>query len=201
MGRVSRAESAARTRERLLQAAAEVFAEKGFAGASVDEIAERAGHTKGAVYSNFANKDDLFLALIDDHLAAKVVDLDARLGEASDPAELVEGLHPTVVMPNHGDRTTYLLFSEFRLYALRHPEVARRLADHERSTLAVFEKQVELTLQQLGIEPPVPTARLAAVLQVLGAGLELFHHLDPEGPTKTSLADALAVVLAAADPP
>ena len=200
MGRVSRTESAARTRERLLDAAAEVFAEKGFAGASIDEIAERAGHTKGAVYSNFANKDDLFLALIDSHLTVKPVDhLDVTTAELGDPETLQRELRPTDVMPTHGDRTTFLLFSEFRLYALRNPEVGRRLADRDRSALAALEARVEGLLGRMGLTLPLPAVRLAALLQCLGAGLEFFHHLDPDGPTKSSLTDALDITLAATD--
>ena len=63
--RLTRAEQQRRTRERLLAAAAEVFAEHGFGGASLDAIANRAGYTRGAVYSNFADKTELLLALFD----------------------------------------------------------------------------------------------------------------------------------------
>ena len=65
--RVTRSERKARTREELLLAARAVFIRRGFHGATLDEIAEEAGYTKGAVYSNFAGKDDLYLALLDAH--------------------------------------------------------------------------------------------------------------------------------------
>jgi AcrR family transcriptional regulator len=61
--RLTRAEAKARTRQLLLEAAASVFASKGFAGASVEEIAEAAGFSIGAVYSNFGSKEELFLEL------------------------------------------------------------------------------------------------------------------------------------------
>jgi AcrR family transcriptional regulator len=63
--RLTRSESQARTRERLLDTAVEVFAERGLAAATVEEIAERAGYSKGAVYSNFASKTDLALAVLE----------------------------------------------------------------------------------------------------------------------------------------
>jgi len=63
--RLTRRQSQERTRRRLLDVAVEVFMEKGFARASVEEIAERAGYSKGAVYSNFASKEDLALAVLD----------------------------------------------------------------------------------------------------------------------------------------
>src|SRR5262245_38746350 len=65
--RLSRLERKSQTRAELLRAARVVFLRRGFHGASVDEIAEEAGYTKGAVYSNFAGKDDLYLAVLDAH--------------------------------------------------------------------------------------------------------------------------------------
>src|SRR5471032_739723 len=58
----------AMTRQHLLDAAAIVFARDGFHGATLDDVAATAGFTKGAVYSNFKSKDDLFLALLDDRI-------------------------------------------------------------------------------------------------------------------------------------
>ena len=132
MRRVTRAEAVALTRSQLLDAAAEVFGEKGFAGASLDEIAERAGRTKGAVYSNFASKDDLFIAVLDQWLAASHQALEARLASISDADSLVEALRETTTVWARRSRAEFLLLWEFRLYALRNPEVADRLAKHER---------------------------------------------------------------------
>src|SRR6266568_6891513 len=63
--RLTREEKKAQTRERLIEAAAKVFAEKGFAATSLDEVADTAGLTKGAVYSNFENKEDLVRAVLE----------------------------------------------------------------------------------------------------------------------------------------
>src|SRR4051794_18303352 len=65
--RLSRAERKQQTRAELVATAREVFLERGFHGASLDEIAEAAGYSKGAVYSNFTSKDELFLAVLDAH--------------------------------------------------------------------------------------------------------------------------------------
>jgi AcrR family transcriptional regulator len=65
MARLTRAQRRQQTRARLLEAAGQVFARRGFHAATLDEVAEAAGYTKGAVYANFANKDGLFLALLD----------------------------------------------------------------------------------------------------------------------------------------
>src|SRR2546422_1443022 len=68
-----RDEQRALTRTRLLEAAQRVFARRGFHAASVEEIAREAGATTGAIYSNFAGKEDLFLALFEEHVASQVV--------------------------------------------------------------------------------------------------------------------------------
>src|SRR5258708_12401897 len=83
--RLTRAESRRRTRVHLLEAAAEVFARRGFHGASVEEVAEVAGYTKGAVYSNFTSKDDLFLAVLEGRIQPQVDLLDRRSARAPAP--------------------------------------------------------------------------------------------------------------------
>ena len=84
------------TREHLLAAAAEVFAERGFHGASLDEVAAVAGFTKGAVYSNFKNKEDLFLALLkesyDREMQAPTDDIGGFAGSTGSPHLGLRGL-------------------------------------------------------------------------------------------------------------
>src|SRR5271166_4734292 len=75
------------TREHLLQAAAQVFAERGFHGASLDEVAAAAGFTKGAVYSNFKNKEDLFLALLEDAYTRELSALKDTMEHSDVPPE------------------------------------------------------------------------------------------------------------------
>src|ERR1700677_4560553 len=75
------------TRDYLLQAAAEVFAERGFYAATLDEVAAAAGFTKGAVYSNFKNKEDLFLALLEDAYAREMSALKEAMEDSEIPPE------------------------------------------------------------------------------------------------------------------
>ncbi len=79
--RLTRAETKAQTRQRLLDAAAHVFAREGFAGASVDEIAGVAGFTTGALYSNFATKEELFLELLAHRSITRVAEAAALLSD------------------------------------------------------------------------------------------------------------------------
>ena len=80
--RLTREQSRAQTRERLLASAALVFAREGYAGASVDRIAEEAGYSKGALYSNFASKDELFFELFDYYAGGQADELCRRLDAA-----------------------------------------------------------------------------------------------------------------------
>ena len=117
------------TREHLLAAAAEVFAERGFHGASLDEVAAVAGFTKGAVYSNFKNKEDLFLALFKANYDREMDAIRAALKDSEVPPE--SRISDFVALIR--DQTTQvgrnfsLLYQEFSLYAARNPEVREEL--------------------------------------------------------------------------
>src|SRR5713226_7690587 len=82
--KLTRDEKKARTRERLLDAAADVFARRGFHAASLDEVADEAGLTKGAVYSNFTSKDDLIVALIETRLDRRFIGIATAVDKGGD---------------------------------------------------------------------------------------------------------------------
>src|SRR5262245_59651172 len=87
-GRETRAERQARTRAELIATAATVFAQRGYDGASVGEIAERAGYSHGAIYSNFTGKADLFLAVFEDYMAERARELAATQDGVEEKAPL-----------------------------------------------------------------------------------------------------------------
>lgn len=119
------------TQSRLLEAAREVFADVGFFGASIGDICKRAGYTTGAFYSNYASKDELFLAVFDAN-ARRVTQRMARMIAKVAAADLtVERAGAILADVEEEDRTWFLISTEFTLYAVRHPEAARRLAEHE----------------------------------------------------------------------
>ena len=172
MGRLTRAESHARTRQALLDAAAEVFANRGFGGASLDEIAEVAGYTKGAVYSNFGSKDELFLAVLQDRMRRQVELLDGLAERAKAAPGDVPLLLPDL---DSLDQQWCLLIFEFWLYALRNPSSGERLA-------AVY-RQFRADLAPL-LAPYTGSAmqpeELAAAGIAIYQGLALQRHLDPD---------------------
>jgi AcrR family transcriptional regulator len=155
--RRTQAERRAETRARLLTAAREVFAERGYQGASLDLLSERAGCTKGALYYYFDSKQDLLLALLDQQFAG-------RLAQASAPASG----SPSERLPF--DREFALLFLEFVCAAARDPKLRRRLATRLRALRSE-------TAQLVGDE------RLAAVLGAAanGASIEALVFGEAEG--------------------
>jgi AcrR family transcriptional regulator len=128
--RLTREERKARTREELLAAADRVFRDQGFHGASLDQVAAAAGYTKGAVYSNFASKEDLFLAIYERRVersrewVARVLKEHGENG----PAELTRR---NLATP---DRGWMAVFFEFWAHVLRNPEPrARFLSLHRQA--------------------------------------------------------------------
>ncbi|MBR0751583.1 TetR/AcrR family transcriptional regulator [Bradyrhizobium jicamae] len=88
--RLSREESRALTREKLLASAYEVMAREGYEGASIDRIAEEAGFSKGAFYSNFESKEEIFLELLETHSVADVGEITGLLKDVQDPRKMIE---------------------------------------------------------------------------------------------------------------
>ena len=195
-----REEKKAQTRQRLLDAAAIVFARKGFAATSLDEVAEEAGLTKGAVYSNFDSKEDLINTLLHERLdrpyaaIADEVDL-----EAPQPTQAAQA---TALMDAIGEqeRDMYLLGLEFAVYRARNPEVARKYGgDRElrRQMAALIERQAAAR----GVELPMPAEELTLGLFALGNGLALERLLDPQGVPEGLFAKLLALLVPDAEAP
>src|SRR3954447_17394488 len=163
--RPSVTERRAPTRRRLLDAAMEIVAKRGFDGASIDAIARKAGFSVGAVYSNFAGKDDLFLALFDEHVAW----FEARLAELpDDEGEWIDFLL--------ADPSQFLVFVEFWAYAVRTPRLrkafAARMAELRAAAGAVLARRAGLD------EAAAPHVGLLAM--ALGRGLALERLADPD---------------------
>lgn len=172
------------TRTALLEAAAEVFARRGFYGASLDEIAATAGFTRGAIYKNFDDKEGLFLGAIErraqNRLAAFSDWFDERIEEGTwpavhDPAELAKAFRQ-IMAP---DAEWYALDLEARLYALRNPAFRERyIATYRQTTDAIVRFMEDLAAA--GFATRLPPARLAHVLEVAAEGFVAWTHLEPD---------------------
>jgi AcrR family transcriptional regulator len=167
------------TREYLLAAAAQVFAERGFHGATLDEVAALAGFTKGAVYSNFKSKDDLFLALLASRYESALTSLRTYLdaAEAPRPASDFRGR----IAEDLDDASTDSwgpLYQEFLVYALRNPEARRKLADLERADVEAIAAIISVERTKNHIEDSHSVEHAARFVVALMRGLVMMRHIE-----------------------
>ena len=167
------------TRQRLFNAAASVFVSNGIAGASIEDICAAADLTRGALYSNFTNKNDLVMAMIDDHVDRTMVELDRLMNSADSPADFV-GLIESPERRRDGPLDIDpVLQMEFTLYALRNPKNRSRLAEHQRRWRQVIETVVRADCERLGVEPPMPVEEAAAMILAMDNGYLLAEMIEP----------------------
>lgn len=202
MARFTREESQSQTRARLLDAAAAEFADRGFGGASLDRIAERAGFSRGAVYSNFDDKADLFVSVLDHRQAHQIAEIDDAISASgSEGTEFVDTLRsPAWTGRNRPDLVLQWmkLNDEFRLFALRNEQARAALARHEQRLREFYALAAERFLRPLGLGDRFDETTLGAMLYALDRDLNRQQHVDPEHVPRTSFADAVAILLEAA---
>jgi AcrR family transcriptional regulator len=175
-----RDEQRGRTRADLLDAAARVFAAQGYHAASVDQVAEAAGYTKGAVYSNFSSKEQLFLELLDRQVDQAIGVLEQLVSEAEpeDRAGLFAQRHDRITVL---DRDWFLLEAEFLLYAARNPQVRDRVAVRQQRTHERVAALARRHLDDLGVsEELLPSADAARILVATADGLTQAALADEE---------------------
>jgi AcrR family transcriptional regulator len=178
--RLSREQSREQTRERLLEAAHTVFTQKGFALASVEDITAAAGYSRGAFYSNFDDKIELFFEL----LLRESVEIDAdiqRMLDApmTDPVQVRQEIADYYGKMYQDDMCS-LLWMEARIVALRDEKFRVRFntfLDERHKKIAMF---VEIFSQLTGEPPAAPPHQIAIGLMALCEGVSFAHRCDPE---------------------
>jgi AcrR family transcriptional regulator len=167
-------------RQRILAAARAVFGARGYHAATIEDIADEAGLSNGAIYYNFGSKEDLFLTLLDDRLEERLEHLRATLGAAADPAaDPLPQEARDVTRSFKESREWRLLLLEFIAYAARNPRVAPKLQAHQRKLRAALADAVDTYLRRRGIAPPMPVDELAIAISGLADGLALEELADP----------------------
>ena len=182
--RLTRAEAKERTRQRLLDSAARIFAEKGFGGATLEEIAESAGYSTGAMYANFGNKEQLFMEVVAAHrsrAAARRIGevtqiFDKALASGTDP---FDALTRTFVKAADRDRELAPLQAEFWLYAVRNPAAKKVIADSLSGQVEELEPAVARALQRFGAPPGATPREVTVIVLALFQGLARRRLLDP----------------------
>ena len=174
---MTRAERRAQTRAALLDAAARVFVDRGFAGASVEAIVAEAGYTRGAFYSNFSSKEELFVALLQERgfeLARAV----ARESAGMTPAEV--GAAAAAADAHATAEWMVRLFLEVLTQAGRDPETRRLAAGFWSGTRDIGAEQIRRLYAAADREPPADPTEIASAFIALDIGLELQHYVDPD---------------------
>lgn len=207
----SRRQNQERTRSSLLRAASKLFCHHGLDGASIDDVAEEAGYTKGAFYANFRNKEELFLVMLDEKFASELERLDHALAGADEPRDEARTAAADFIQFARGDLEWPRLYFQFVSYATRNDEFRQELATRQRAMrerlaliygrwAAASDTAMPLPIEQITamtyfmadgflvgqlIEPGLPDELYATMVGVFVRGLEAMAE-DPA--TKASQA-------------
>jgi AcrR family transcriptional regulator len=180
MSRVRTRPTRDETRQRLFEAAARVFEEQGIGAASIEAVAAAAGFTRGAFYSNFASKDELIIAMLEDHVERSLQHHRDLLARHRDPVDFVAALRAADRSRQDPLGRAPLLHMELILFAARaekrRPELAKRL----RARRAMVTEIVATTTRAAGKGRVMDPAWAGAMLLALEDGFRLHRLIDPD---------------------
>jgi AcrR family transcriptional regulator len=168
--RLTRAQQQDVTRQRLLAAAEQAIARHGYGGASIDVIATEAGYSKGAIYSNFAGKEAIFLELLRLYMSRDMAELEKIVGlEPDKVAAAVKGWLQTM----HIENDCPLLMTELQLQARRSPAFAERYYTLQEQHTSTLGKILKRYFKALSVPLPMDPVDLAGSMIALAHGLSL----------------------------
>ena len=176
----TRQQKQAETRSSLLRSATKLFCRHGLEGASVEDVAQDAGYTKGAFYSNFKNKEELFLVMMDDKFGAELERIDRLLAGTGEARTEANAAAEDFVRYVHSDPEWPRLYFEFVAYAARNDEFRQELATRHRALRARLAEVYQRWSSSFTDSPPVPIADIAAMTDFMADGFLLDKLVDPE---------------------
>ena len=191
----TRRERQEQTRELLLDAAAVVFARRGYHEASVEEVASEAGFSTGAVYSNFTGKEELFLALADREVEKQVIEIRAvaERVEAGGEAAVEAGRQFQELLKR--DRDWPLLSYEFWSFGVRNARLQEEFAKRRQAVQDALAESLDRLAAQLGFELRFPAPMLASAINATLNGLAFEHAADPGAISDEVLGEFVAAIL------
>lgn len=195
--RASRAEKQAKTRQDVLDAAATVFPRRGFHRTTVDQIAAHAGLSIGAVYSNFAGKAGLFLALYERQMDRWVSELRASVAAGETPDAQSRAAVAYWLRFYHEERDWFVLHMEFWAHVMREPELQPLYAAQFRRLRDATAELVGRAASDHGLSLPGTPDDIAMLLQAINRGLLVEAFADPAGVQPKALSEALPSLIAA----
>lgn len=185
----------AQTRATLLRAAGEVFAARGYHGASLEDVAGAAGLTKGAVYSSFNSKDDLFYALMHERIAERLALVVQATDPQATPQEAVQDAGRALADLSTEQADWHLLFIEFWAQAVRDPERREDFARHRRRARELIAGFLERQAAALETTLPAPADQLAVAILALSNGIAIEQIADPRTVDPHTLGASLGLLL------
>src|SRR6478736_8445643 len=188
------------TRDRVLEAASEVFAERGFHGAAVEDICERAGFTRGAFYSNFSSKDDLVLELSRRHAE----DLVERIRRASKrehatAEEVLRDVLAALADDSRSKERWLVLTTEFTLHAIRDAAARRAWAAQQRRVRDELVTVVDEAVSRQGLSLPISTELFVRAAISLAQGSMTQRLVEPRSLTVGELERTVLPILLGVD--
>jgi AcrR family transcriptional regulator len=199
--RMTREQSKANTRERLLAAARSAFASSGFHGASVDEIASRAGFSTGALYSNFDGKEDLFLVLMEREIEEHAREIAQAVNVRHSVAERATGGAQQWMTMIEREPELLLLFMEFWAYGVRDAEVRPKVAARFAQVRRLLTRLIEDGVREFDLQLALPAEHLAVAVDALADGIARQKLADPSAVPDDLMGRVLALLFAAATRP
>jgi AcrR family transcriptional regulator len=176
--RLSRAEQNGRNRVLLLEAALRVFLARGYHAATLEQIADEAGFSKGVVYSRFDSKADMFLALLNERIAGRAAQNAAAAGQLARSGDM-SALLALAWQAERAAPGWRLLVTEFRVHAARDPQLSARYAAAHARTVDGIAGVLASVAERAGHALAVPARQLAELLLAIETGLALEQLADP----------------------
>ncbi len=199
--RLTREQSKANTRERLLDAARSAFAESGFHGASVEEIASRAGFSTGALYSNFDGKEDLFLVLMERAIDEHAAEIARAVAERPSVSERAAGGARQWMSMIEREPELLLLFMEFWAYGVRDASVRPKVAERFAQVRRLLTQLIEDAVREFDLRLALPAEQLAIAVDALADGIARQRLTDPSAVPDELMGNVLSLLFEAATRP
>lgn len=199
--RLTREQSKANTRERLLDAARSAFAESGFHGASVEEIASRAGFSTGALYSNFDGKEDLFLVLMERAIDEHAAEIARAVAARPSVSERAAGGARQWMSMIEREPQLLLLFMEFWAYGVRDSSVRPKVAERFAQVRRLLTQLIEDAVREFDLQLALPAEQLAIAVDALADGIARQRLTDPSAVPDELMGNVLSLLFEAATRP
>lgn len=198
---MSREESRQHTRRRLLDAAARVFAKRGYRGASVEEISSEAGYTIGALYSNFSGKEEVLLALLEQRVAQIAERIVTAALQADAPTDKLRAGAREWMEFLDDEPELYALMVEFWTIWVRddeqRPHHGRRFAAAREYIGGLIQQKAD----EMGVTMRLPPDQIGAVVMALADGLALQYLANPDAVPKELYPSVLPILVQALEEP